>query len=166
MYRLSFFAAIGMLCFTTTVWAEEVSPQRGLVTSSSCPLSCGELGVPRENCKEWSAGDRCFVEDTRSPAGHRSLAKVRGQLASSAVGVGSVGSENMGRPAEVSLSEVPNGSDNTSRRGLVTSSQCPFTCEDAGVPRDQCREYQGADVCRVEDLRQAPGHRSMVRVPR
>lgn len=51
-----------------------------------------------------------------------------------------------------------------SRRGLVTSTQCPYSCQTAGLTPDNCREWQVGDKCMVEDLTQAPGHRSMIRV--
>ena len=49
-----------------------LSGQRGLVTSSSCPYNCRLAGLPRESCREWTDGDKCYIEDMTQPAGHRS----------------------------------------------------------------------------------------------
>lgn len=49
------------------------SKRHGLVTSGPCPLTCQQLSVPPHQCQMWKTGNRCFVEDFRQPAGHRSL---------------------------------------------------------------------------------------------
>ena len=49
------------------------------------------------------------------------------------------------------------------KRGLITSSECPFGCRDLGLSRESCREWEAGDLCYVEDLLQAPGHRSMMK---
>lgn len=48
---------------------------RGLVTSSSCPYSCKTAKVAAEQCREWTDGEKCYVEDLGQPAGHRSRVK-------------------------------------------------------------------------------------------
>lgn len=50
------------------------------------------------------------------------------------------------------------------RHGLITSAACPYTCSDAHVSKGDCRQWQVGEVCFVEDLLQAPGHRSMFRL--
>ena len=49
------------------------SKRHGLVTSGLCPLTCQQLSIPPHQCQMWKTGNRCFVEDFRQPAGHRSL---------------------------------------------------------------------------------------------
>lgn len=49
------------------------------------------------------------------------------------------------------------------KRGLVTSSQCPYSCKDTDIPLEFCRDYQLGTTCRVEDLRMEPGHRTLIR---
>lgn len=144
------------------------SGQRGLVTSGLCPLSCQDLMVPEASCKSWSAGEKCYVEDFRSPAGHRSVAKVRGRMGSQMPKSDSeMGQESAAANTAQSMNadSSMNGQSTTGRRGLVTSARCPYTCADAAVPAEDCREIQSGDTCSVEDFRQAPGHRSMIAVP-
>lgn len=141
------------------------SARRGLVTSGLCPLSCEDLGVPLNSCKEWSAGQKCFVEDMRSPAGHRSVA-----IVSPIKGAAVLPKSEIKKPLEDSTMSTTEDSSNNlasiddSRRGLITSSSCPYTCLQAGVPAQDCRESKTGSTCSVEDLRQAPGHRSLLRV--
>ena len=52
----------------------------------------------------------------------------------------------------------------TNRRGLITTAPCPYSCREAGIPQDVCRESKDGNVCQVEDLSQPPGHRSLFRV--
>ncbi len=138
--------------------------RRGLITTGSCPLTCGDLGVVAEFCRESRIGNKCSVEDLSQPPGHRSVAlvprKSRVARRSSTI------IENSTVFSEPEKGLSPNAAVNDpKRRGLVTTSSCPFTCEDAGVPADSCREKQVGSRCTVEDLRQPAGHRSMVRVP-
>ncbi len=51
------------------------------------------------------------------------------------------------------------------RRGLITSSACPYTCKMAKIPESQCREWQQGAKCMVEDFGQPAGHRSLIRLP-
>lgn len=132
------YSALALLLLSSSAQAE----QRGLVTSGTCPLTCKRLAVPSEVCREWQAGERCFVEDLSQPPGHRSVALVR-----------------------PSMQVAATSNQDSERRGLVTSAACPFTCKDAGVPKEYCRESKVGSMCQVEDLSQAPGHRSMIRVP-
>lgn len=118
--------------------------RRGLVTTGSCPYSCKIAGLAAEQCREWTDGATCSVEDFTQPAGHRSMFRVK---------------------AVNALEVLPK--DNraqlgTERRGLVTSSNCPYTCKMANLPADQCREWTDGQMCYVEDFSQPPGHRSRV----
>ena len=135
--------------------------RRGLITTGACPLTCRDLGVAEEFCREGRMGNKCSVEDLSQPPGHRSLAWVRrGQsrrrtaapMPNKAVSLGEVAGED----APV---------NDPSRRGLVTTSSCPYTCVEAGIPQGFCRESRAGNSCQVEDLRQPPGHRSMIRLP-
>ncbi len=56
--------------------ATRESGQRGLVTSSNCPLSCGDLAVPSHQCEERALGSSCEVEDFRYGPGHQTLIRV------------------------------------------------------------------------------------------
>ena len=51
--------------------------RRGLITSSNCPFSCLDLGLKSDNCRQWTSGSKCYVEDYTQPAGHRSMFRVR-----------------------------------------------------------------------------------------
>lgn len=166
MNRL-FLTLIVLILSSGSVQAEQ--SRRGLVTSGLCPLSCEDLAVPSSSCKEWTVGQKCFVEDMRSPAGHRSVAIVPGKVRG--VTLPKMGIENPQKRVESSDDVVSmnsgsagSGSMNSDRRGLVTTSSCPYSCADAGVPKADCRSYQTGTSCSVEDLRQGPGHRSMLRV--
>ncbi|MCB0336899.1 MAG: hypothetical protein KDD62_11365, partial [Bdellovibrionales bacterium] len=134
--------------------------RRGLVTSAPCPLSCKDLGVPQEQCRSWQQGDRCLVEDLGQPAGHRSMARVRpGEYADSR----SAAPRQAG--ASSSGAAWPSVAAGDGRRGLVTSSTCPYTCKMARVPAEMCREWKQGDVCMIEDFGQVPGHRTRVAIP-
>ena len=50
------------------------------------------------------------------------------------------------------------------KRGLITSTNCPYTCADAGLTSEFCKEKRIGNTCQIEDLTQPPGHRTMVRV--
>lgn len=152
------------------------SSRRGLVTSAACPFTCEDARVPREFCRERSNGVHCEVEDLSQPPGHRSMIRIPASavtpvdgapvdgapvdgapqpVGSSLVGSSSVGSDSAARPAESAAN----------RRGLVTSAACPYSCALAKLPSDLCREWSSGDKCFVEDFTQAPGHRSMIRIP-
>lgn len=133
-----------LICAVTDSVAEG---RRGLVTTTSCPFTCEDAGLTSDVCKERRVGDKCQVEDMTQAPGHRSMIKVPASKQRASMN-----------------QEAPAADD--SRRGLITSSRCPFTCADLGVPNADCREKQMGDTCQVEDLRQAPGHRSLVRMPR
>lgn len=112
------------------------SGRRGLVTTAPCPYSCKSAGLPAESCREFKDGDKCTVEDFTQPPGHRSLLRLP--------------------PANAVLS--------SGRRGLITSSSCPYDCATANVSAPLCREWTDGEKCYVEDLSQPPGHRSRARL--
>lgn len=135
--------ALCVLIIPRVTFAEE---RHGLVTSGPCPLTCKQSGLSADSCREWQVGDTCNVEDFTQPAGHRSMIKVpTGDIIAQNESGGQVGAGT--------------------RRGLVTSSTCPYTCKNANVPKDFCREWTEGTNCYVEDFSQAPGHRTMIRLP-
>jgi len=148
---------VSVLClivvFSATALAEESSGQsaisrRGLVTSSSCPFSCLDLGLSADKCRQWTSGSKCYVEDYTQPAGHRSMVRVKPEQ----------------YIAPSSKKQSPRSALN--RRGLVTSSRCPYDCRHTGLTKDLCREWRAGNTCYTEDFTQVPGHRTMIRVPR
>ena len=48
-------------------------------------------------------------------------------------------------------------------RGLITSTTCPYSCADAGIAAENCREFREGNTCMVEDLTQPAGHRTLFR---
>lgn len=124
---------------------QAASQRRGLITSGPCPLTCKDLNVPRNLCRESRAGNTCRVEDFSQPPGHRSMIRVRGK-------------------APKPRAESPRARLKTNRRGLITSSTCPYNCRMARVPKDLCRDWRAGDTCYVEDLTQPPGHRTRVAI--
>ena len=141
--RYPFFALCAVfVCFAA---AKAEDKRRGLVTSTQCPYTCSDARIPAEDCRERQRGGVCEVEDLRQAPGHRTLYRTRGAAA--------------GAAARAAERRSPNA------RGLVTSAACPYSCRDARIPADSCREWQAGDRCFVEDLRQAPGHRTLMRVP-
>lgn len=169
-------AVFALLCIFAGGAADAVaeSNRRGLITSSSCPFTCSDLGLKADRCREWEAGDSCFVEDLSQAPGHRSLMRV--PVATSAVAPTARG--RMRRDTEgtwITLTNAEVRGDVTQKparpadpaaRGLVTTAPCPFSCQSAGLPQESCREWRDGDSCHVEDLLQAPGHRSALRPSR
>ena len=164
----------GVLCLLASSAAAE-SNRRGLITSSTCPFTCGDLGLKPESCREWEAGDSCFVEDLSQAPGHRSLMRVPGAAGpEAAVHEASGARGRMRRDTEGTWITLTNGEArgdvarnpskpvDPSARGLVTTAPCPYSCESAGLPSESCREWRDGERCHVEDLLQAPGHRSAI----
>ncbi len=144
--RIFTFFCLMMILSITQVSAQEQQGRRGLITTSACPYSCRDAGIPKDQCRESRSGDACEVEDFSQPPGHRSVVRVNASAFLQAEP----------KPANAAQS------DNIERRGLVTSSSCPYTCSIAGISAQSCREWRNGDTCYVEDLLQAPGHRSRV----
>ncbi len=133
-----------LVCTVANAIAEEPEvPGRGLVTTGPCPLTCRELGVPAESCREVQVNaQECEVEDFSQVPGHRSMVRV---------------GKNLITQAE---EEAPGTNGN--RRGLITSSPCPYSCKIARVPESLCHEWTAGNTCYVEDFSQPPGHRSRI----
>lgn len=138
------------------------SGTRGLVTTAACPLTCEELRVPKDSCRTWQSGNDCSVEDLSQAPGHRTLFRVPNSMP---VGYPSQAvNQRTPEGTLVNLSEAQ-GKAQLNSRGLVTTAACPYSCRQARLPKDACREWQEGGLCHVEDLSQPPGHRSMFRVP-
>ena len=43
------------------------------------------------------------------------------------------------------------------KKGHVTVSPCPHSCQTRGIPKNICRDWREGNACYVEDLSQAPG---------
>lgn len=133
--------------------------RRGLVTSSKCPFDCRNLNLASDLCREWESGDTCYVEDYTQVPGHRSMIRVPTSAFSAPTKSSSVSqqqaSEQRGRMAR----------PEASRKGMITSAQCPYSCKSAGVPENLCQDWSDGVKCYVEDFTQVPGHRSMIRIP-
>lgn len=54
----------------------------------------------------------------------------------------------------------------TKRRGLITTSLCPYNCKSEGLSSESCRSWEEYGRCFVEDFTQAPGHRTRVEIPK
>ncbi|MCB0346796.1 MAG: hypothetical protein KDD66_16890 [Bdellovibrionales bacterium] len=132
--------------------AESSGERRGLVTTAACPYSCKDAGLNSQDCAERRVGDSCQIEDFTQPPGHRSMVRVGKDAAPEAQNFSNA------RAKETTLMVDPD------RRGLITSSTCPYTCKDAGLQMNVCRESRVGDTCRIEDFTQPPGHRTLVRV--
>jgi len=102
--------------------------RHGLITSTSCPYSCIDAGIPKADCQERvrDNGRICEVEDFRQPAGHRVLFR--------------------------QVAKVVKNAD-INRNPLVYSGSCPISCEDFSVPAVYCKKWQQGNQCFVEDLR-------------
>ncbi len=142
--------------------------RRGFVTSTSCPFSCRDAKIPQEHCRERRVGNRCEVEDLRLGAGHQSMIRIPlsayripGRQTAGARSSASTSGASRRRGGSTQAASAP-----ANRRGMITSAQCPYSCRMAGVPADFCREWKAGPTCYVEDYTQAPGHRSMIRIPR
>lgn len=135
--------------------AETPTRSHGLVTSAPCPYSCMDEGLTKDVCRERQLGTICEVEDLTQAPGHRSMIRVP-----------KADVDNMSAPQRLEHSLEHSSAPMPGRRGLVTSSHCPYSCKDAGLTVSECQEMQVGDVCQIEDFTQAPGHRSLVRVPR
>lgn len=158
--------------------AESSTGPRGLITSASCPFDCAMAGVPKSSCRSWQAGDECYVEDLSQGPGHRTLLLLpEGTKAPrAAVPAGSrmrrdgqgtwitVGGAGRGGEKRGGIASDPQAANYAGKRGLITSAECPFDCSSAQVPESQCRSWTDGERCFVEDLLQAPGHRSMLSV--
>jgi hypothetical protein len=135
---------------------------RGMITSSSCPLSCADFSLPEGFCRAWRAGNVCYVEDFTQPPGHRSMIRLPPSSQNGRGRTSSLGSSSVqGRSARARMA---NGAADK-RRGFVTSTSCPYTCGDAKIPEEHCRERRVGNRCEVEDLRLGAGHQSMIRIP-
>lgn len=162
---LSFwFVLFFVITFPISVAAEVQNPgttgdvpaarTRGLVTSAPCPYSCMDEGLTKDVCRERQLGTICEIEDFTQAPGHRSMIRVP-----------KADVDNMSKPQRLGQSSAPVPARVPGRRGLVTSAQCPYSCKDAGLTAEECQEMQLGEVCQIEDFTQAPGHRSLVRVP-
>lgn len=153
--------------------AEQV--KRGLITSAECPYSCISAGLPADTCRDWRKFDRCFVEDLTQAPGHRTLARLPQGSAPAAPQAGSKSYRDpnqTGTWVKIPKTDFrPQDSGGNAQlradgpRGLVTSAACPYSCKAANLSPDVCREWRTADTCYVEDLTQAPGHRTLARLP-
>ncbi len=134
---------------------------RGLITSTTCPYTCADAGIPEDSCREYREGNTCMVEDLTQPAGHRTLfrEKTNGIRVNKPTAIPRV----LVKPnPDDPLHPLPN--DNGSeRRGLITSGPCPITCQSLGVAPEHCREWSEGTRCFVEDFTQAPGHRTLMK---
>ncbi len=142
------YTAAVLLALSLTAPAEAQDGRRGLITSSSCPYTCEDAKVPAESCRERQRGGVCEVEDLRQAPGHRTVYRFAGKQDA--------------LPAKA----TPAAARQDGRRGLITSGNCPFDCGMAKIPEADCRAWQEGDRCQVEDLRQAPGHRTLYRIKR
>lgn len=165
--------ALSILACAASAGAEQAGARRGLITTASCPFDCAMAGVAKDSCRSWQAGDECYVEDLSQGPGHRSLLVLpEGMRApASAAMRGGMRRDGQGTWITVPRAEGRRGSAaalppvESGKRGLVTTAQCPYGCAAAGVPESHCRSWTDGDLCYVEDLLQAPGHRSMLSVP-
>jgi len=166
MKNIVTFAIFAVLTFIVDVQADPTttSAKRGLVTSARCPFTCEMAKIDQSNCRQWQTGDDCHVEDLTQAPGHRSVAFVK----EANLPGKKQPQSRMRRDATGTWIDVSSSASATAinTNGLVTSAQCPFSCADEGLSAEQCREWNMGDVCFVEDLTQAPGHRSMLRVPK
>lgn len=172
-------AALLMVLLSAGLVLAEGAParKRGLVITAACPYSCKMAGVPASSCREWDAGETCYVEDLSQPPGHRNLILLpegmRLPASSAAPSHGRMRRDGQGTWISVSAADLapPRAGSGSAppaaggKRGLVTSSPCPFSCRSAGLRTADCREWTDGDRCYVEDLNQAPGHRSLLPVP-
>lgn len=147
--------AVLLLFVWNSASAEEA--RRGLITSTSCPYTCKDAGIPAADCRERRQGDRCEVEDLRQAPGHRTLYRDK-----AGAGRAAASTEN----ARGSIAPIAPTVPASGQRGLITSSSCPYDCAMAGVPAAYCRAWESDGRCNVEDLRQAPGHRTLLQVKR
>jgi len=148
--------------FTSFANAQEnksdfLKKRRGLVTSSTCPFDCRNLNLSSDLCREWQSGDKCFVEDFTQVPGHRSMIRVPTSAFIAPTQTSSFQKKNQSR-ARMARPEA-------SRKGMITSAECPYSCESAGVPSSLCQDWSDGVKCYVEDFTQVAGHRSMVRIP-
>ena len=139
--------------------AKAEKTRRGLVTSTICPYSCADAGIPREHCRERRIGTTCQVEDLRQVPGHRSMVRLPRTKALAKNTRSAVST------ADSSSSAGGNKAAKRNRRGLVTSGACPYGCREARVPLEHCREWRVGNQCHVEDYTQPAGHRTVVRIP-
>ncbi len=97
------------------------------------------------------------VEDLTQPAGVQTLVRVpKNQV---------VQNEPSALVTSIGTGREVGAAKNVGR-GFITSSTCPFSCAQAGVPKDFCVERQNGNSCEVEDMRQGPGFQTLMRVPR
>ncbi len=150
MNRLLAAAAILLVLPVSFAHSESPGSRRGLVTTANCPYTCAEAGLSSQNCVERKVGNKCQIEDFTQPAGHRSMARVNREEARSS---------NVNSRAKQTTLMVEPG-----RRGLITSTNCPYTCKDAGLQKNVCQESRVGNTCRIEDFTQPPGHRTLVRL--
>jgi len=142
----------------------EIKNKRGFVTTAACPYSCSDAGVPKSHCKTWRRGSSCSVEDLRKGPGHQSVIKffsAKRQLTNRKRSFRGIDG------TWITLSKKENDSRKKGpifKNGMITSAPCPFDCRIAGISKAYCREKKVGNTCQVEDLRQPPGHQSLVHV--
>ncbi len=152
------------LLFHNSEVARAEGSKRGFITSSSCPLSCADAGVAKNQCKSWREGNKCMVEDFSRAPGHQSVLKffsAKRQLQNKKRSFRGID----GTWITLTKAEANNRkSTPLFKHGMVTSSPCPFNCAMAGISKKYCREKKVGNTCQVEDLRQPPGHQSLISV--
>ncbi len=145
-------------------FAETATTKRGLITTTTCPYSCQDAGLHQANCREWQSGDVCEIEDFSQAPGHRSLIKAPTVVATNRQPKPRAWRDGNGTWLTVNTNGASGGAElaKSNARGLVTTSACPYDCRRAGLESKFCREWQEGETCHVEDLLQAPGHRTLV----
>jgi hypothetical protein len=168
-YHFSALACFALCFGLSSVSARaEDAPARGLVTSAACPYSCRDAGLPKESCRERRRGSVCEVEDLTQAPGHRTMMRLPG--AASRQKAEPRGQLRTWRDTNGTWAAIPasmsGAAPQPGQRGLITSANCPYSCKQAGLSPEVCRERRSGNVCEVEDLTQAPGHRTLFRMPR
>jgi len=160
---------VGLLVASITYFpstSEAEGGKRGFVTTSTCPYSCKDAGVPATYCKTWKRGRNCSVEDLRKGPGHQSVIKffsAKRQLNNKKRSFRGIDGTWITLNRKEARSRKKGA---LFKNGMVTSASCPFNCKIAGISPEFCREKRIGNTCQVEDLRQPPGHQSMVSVRR
>ncbi len=156
---------VAILGLPSTGFAE-IKNKRGFVTTSACPYSCSDAGVPKSHCKTFRRGKSCSVEDLRKAPGHQSVIKLfsaKRQLSNRKRSFRGID----GTWITLNKKELDSRKKGPIfKNGMITSAPCPFDCKIAGISKAYCREKKLGNTCQVEDLRQPPGHQSLVHVGR
>lgn len=141
---------------------------RGLVTTATCPFSCRDAGVPVEFCRQSQNGSKCTVEDLRQAPGHRTMYRMNSSTKATADLQKKEWRDSNGTWANIPAEGAATATNKpkSGERGMVTSAKCPYDCQMAGLASDICRQWRSGSTCHVEDLTQAPGHRTMYRARR